>query len=53
MKRLDEGDADENRTPGGGSGNGDGKLAEKIAAIKSKRDRHKEMLAELDRTGAD
>ncbi len=53
MKRLDEGDADEDRTPGGGSGNGDGKLAEKIAAIQGKRDRHKEMLAELDRTGVD
>ncbi|SFN66177.1 IS1182 family transposase [Sphingomonas sp. OK281] len=53
MKRPDEGDADEDRTPGGGSGNGDGKLAEKIAAIEGKRDRHKEMLAELDRTGAD
>ena len=53
MKRLDEGDADEDRTPGGGSGNGDGNLAEKIAAIQGKRDRHKEMVAELDRTGAD
>ena len=53
MKRLDEGDADEDRTPGGGSGNGDGKLAEKIAVIQGKRDSHKEMLAELDRTGAD
>ena len=44
MKRLDERDADEDRTPGGGSGKGDGKLAEKIAAIQGKRDRHKEML---------
>lgn len=53
MKRLDEGDVDEHRTPGGGSGTGDGKLAEKIAAIQGKRDRHKEMLAERDRTDAD
>lgn len=37
MKRLDEEDADEDRTTGGGAG----KLAEKIAAIQSKRDRHK------------
>jgi transposase len=57
MKRLDEGDAYEDRTPtvgsGSGPGGGEGKLAEKIAAIQGKRDRHKEMLAELDRTGAD
>jgi len=53
MKRLDEGDADDARTPGGGSGPRGGKLAEKIAAIQGKRDRHKEMVAELDRTGAD
>ena len=53
MKRLDEGDADDDRTPGGGSGPRGGKLAEKIAAIQGKRDRHKEMVAELDRTGAD
>ncbi|VXD07300.1 hypothetical protein SPHINGOT1_80034 [Sphingomonas sp. T1] len=49
MKRLDEGDADEERTSGGGSGGADGKLAEKIAAIQGNRDRHKEMLAELNR----
>ena len=35
MKRLDEGDADEERTSGGGSGGADGKLAEKIAAIQA------------------
>jgi transposase len=39
MKRLDEGDADEDRAPGGGSGSGlsggNGKLAEKIAAIQA------------------
>ena len=52
MKRLDEGDADEDRAGiGGGSGRGDDKLAEKIAAIKGKRDRHKAFLDELDRTG--
>ena len=53
MKRLDEGDADDDRTPGGSSGQRAGKLAEKIAAIQGKRDRHKEMLAELDRTSDD
>ena len=53
MKRLDEGDADDDRTPGGGSGPRGDQLAEKIAAIQGKRDRHKEMVAELDRTGAD
>ncbi|WP_244481543.1 hypothetical protein [Rhizobium sp. Root1203] len=53
MKRLDEGDADEDRYGNCGSGRGNGKLAEKIAAIKGKRDRHKALLDELDRTGAD
>ena len=53
MARLDEGDAAEERPAGGHSGRGDPKLAEKIAAIRGKRDRHKEMLAELERTGAD
>lgn len=52
MKRLDESDADEDKVASGnGSGPGDGKLAEKIAAIKGKRDRHKALLDELDRTG--
>jgi transposase len=43
MKRLDEGDAQEEKAAGNGSGpdRSDGKLAEKIAAIKGKRDRHK------------
>lgn len=50
MKRLDEGDADEEHV---GNGRGDGKLAEKIAAIGAKRDRHKALLGELDRTGED
>ena len=57
MKRLDDGDANEDRTltvgSSSGPGGGAGKLAEKIAAIQGKRDRHKEMLAELDRTDAD
>lgn len=54
MKRLDESDADEEKAASGnGSGRGDGKLAEKIAAIKGKRDRHKALLDELDRTGED
>lgn len=55
MKRLDEGDADEERAGTGGndSGHGDGKLAEKIAAIKGKRDRHKALLDDLNRTGED
>lgn len=49
MKRLDDGDAQEERVDSdGGSG---GKLAEKIAAIRGKRARHKAMLEELDRTG--
>lgn len=49
MARLDEGDADEGRAAGGGSGG----LAEKIAAIRGKRDRHKALLDELERTGKD
>ena len=53
MKRLDEGDADEDHGLSGGSEGGDGKLADKIAAIQGKRDRQKELLAELERTGAD
>ncbi|MVA82663.1 IS1182 family transposase [Agrobacterium vitis] len=55
MKRLNEGDAQEAKAGGngGGSGRGDGKLAEKIAAIKGKRDRHKALLDELDKTGED
>lgn len=54
MKRLDESDADEGKVGGdaGPDGRG-GDLAEKIAAIKGKRDRHKALLDELDRTGED
>lgn len=49
LKRMDQGDADET-----GAGNGSprtGKLADKIAAIQGKRDRHKALLDELDHTG--
>lgn len=54
MKRLDESDADEEKVSGGnGSGGRGGDLAEKIAAIKGKRDRHKALLDELDRSGED
>ncbi|MDH1270512.1 transposase [Rhizobium pusense] len=55
MKRLDEGDAQEEKAggQGGGTRRSDGKLAEKIAAIKGKRDRHKALLDELDKTGED
>ncbi len=53
MRRLDEGDADEDGASGSGPGRGESKLAEKIAAIQGKRDRHKALLAELERTGED
>jgi transposase len=54
IKRLDESDADEEKLGNGnGCGAGGGKLAEKIAAIKGKRDRHKALLDELDKTGED
>lgn len=52
MKRLDDSDAEEERVSGG-TGHGNGKLAEKIAAISDKRTRYKAMLEELDRTGED
>lgn len=54
MKRLDESDASEDKADAdSGLGRGNGQLAEKIAAIQGKRDRHKALLAELDRTGED
>ena len=53
MARLDESDVDEECTASRRPGQGDAKLPEKIAAIRGKRDRHKKMLAELERTGAD
>ena len=49
MARLDEGDADEGQAGSGGKVG----LAEKIAAIRNKRARHKALLDELDRTGED
>ena len=49
LKRLDEGDADEDAANTGGSGPGRGspRLAEKIAAVRGKRERHKALLEEL------
>ncbi|TNC62133.1 IS1182 family transposase [Rubellimicrobium roseum] len=55
LKRLDEGDADEDGASGasGGSAHGDPRLAEKIAALRGKRGRHKALPDELERTGED
>jgi len=50
MKRLDLDDANEKASGSEGSG---GRLVEKIAAIKGKRDRHKALLDGLERTGED
>src|SRR5271169_1749958 len=47
LQRLDKSDATESGKDGSRVKN----LAEKIAAIRERRDRHKEMLAELDQTG--
>ncbi len=49
MKRLDAGDADEEKASGGNGSGGD--LAKKITAIKGKRDRHRALLDELERSG--
>lgn len=49
LQRLDQGDHSENGTTGSRVKN----LAEKIAAIRGRRARCQEMLAELDRTGED
>ena len=49
LQRLDQGDASEVKTGGARVKN----LAEKIAAVRERRTRCKEMLAELDRTGED
>ena len=51
MGHLDKGDADE--AADGGDVGRDNKLAEKIAAIRGRRERHKALLDELDRTGED
>jgi len=48
LQRLDKSDAIESATSGSRVKN----LAEKIAAIRERRERHKDMLAELDQTGA-
>ena len=53
-RRLDAGDTDEEQAGNGAApdrGSGSGKLAEKIAAIAARRDRHRVLLDELDRTG--
>jgi hypothetical protein len=47
LQRLDKRDATERATGGSRVKN----LAEKIAAIRERRERHKDMLAELDQTG--
>ena len=49
LQRLDQSDATESKTGGSRVKN----LAEKIAAIRERRTRCKEMLAELERTGED
>ena len=51
MGHLDKGDADE--AADGGDVGRDNKLAERIAAIRGRRERHKALLDELDRTGED
>ena len=51
MDHLDKGDADEAADVG--DVGRDNKLAEKIAAIQGRRERHKALLDELDRTGED
>jgi len=47
LQRLDKSDASESATGGSRVKN----LAEKISAIRERRERHRDMLAELDRTG--
>ena len=49
LGRLDQGDAAEGRVGGSRTAN----LAEKIAALRERRERHTAMLAELDQTGED
>ena len=48
LHRLDDGDAAES---GNGAGSRRENLAEKIAALRAARDRHRTLLAELERTG--
>jgi len=47
LQRLDKSDATDSATGGSRVKN----LAEKIAAVREQRERHKEMLASLDQTG--
>jgi transposase len=54
LQALDAGDANEDEaSTSNGSAHGDPRLAEKIAAVRGKRERHKALLDELDRTGED
>lgn len=54
LQVLDAGDANEDEaSTSNGSAHGDPRLAEKIAAVRGKRERHKALLDELDRTGED
>jgi transposase len=54
LKRLDDGDTEEDGAgTSNSSGRGDPRLAEKIAAVRGKRERHKALLDELDRSGED
>jgi transposase len=48
VRRLDQGDGVENQTAGGSR---TPNLADKIAALKAARDRHRSLLAELEQTG--
>ena len=52
LQALDTGDADEDGSSGGQGPSRKGpRLAEKIAAVRGKRERHRALLEELDRTG--
>ncbi len=53
LKRLDDGDDQEESVSGSTGSRSDDKLKEKIAALQGKRDRHRAMLADLERTGED
>jgi hypothetical protein len=54
LKDLDTGDTDEDRVGASNdSSHKDPRLAEKIAAVRGKRERHKALLEELDCTGED
>jgi transposase len=53
LKRLDEGDGQDNASGAGRDGPGAPDLTEKIAAIQVKRERCKAMLKTLDQTGED